>query len=50
VGQYVEQGDDMGFIKFGSRVDMFVPMNTTVRVKINEIVRGNITIIGYISK
>jgi phosphatidylserine decarboxylase len=50
IGKNVEQGDDMGFIKFGSRVDMFVPMNTTVRVKINEIVRGNITIIGYISK
>ncbi len=50
VGKYVEQGDDMGFIKFGSRVDMFVPMKTSVRVHVNEIVRGNVTTIGYISK
>ncbi len=45
----VEQGDVMGFIKFGKERIVW-PMKTSVRVHVNEIVRGNVTTIGYISK
>ena len=40
VGQKINQGDDSGFIKFGSRVDVFLPIGTPVNVKIGEKVRG----------
>lgn len=43
------QGDDVGFIKFGSRVDMFLPLNTEILVKINEKVKGNLTVIARLS-
>lgn len=46
VGQTVEQGNEMGFIKFGSRVDVLLPIGTKVNVKINEIVKGGITVIA----
>lgn len=37
----VVQGSEMGFIKFGSRVDVFLPLNAKVKVKIGEQVKGN---------
>lgn len=40
------QGSDLGFIKFGSRVDIFLPLDFRVRVKLYEKVKGNITIIA----
>lgn len=40
------QGEDLGFIRFGSRVDLFMPLNTEILVKINERVKGNLTIIA----
>ncbi len=40
------QGDDLGFIRFGSRVDIFMPLNTEIQVKMNEMVKGNRTIIS----
>ena len=46
VGDQVEQGTDMGFIKFGSRVDLFLPLNADVRVNIDDKVKGNKTIIA----
>jgi phosphatidylserine decarboxylase len=46
VGQRVEQTAEMGFIKFGSRVDMLLPLGTEVNVKLNENVRGGVTIIA----
>ncbi len=46
VGQTVHQGEEMGFIKFGSRVDLFLPLGTKVNVKIDEVVRGNQTLIA----
>lgn len=46
VGEHVEQGKDMGFIKFGSRVDLFLPLGTKLEVKLNEKVKGNKTIIA----
>ena len=42
---HVKQGEDSGFIKFGSRVDLFLPLNTDVKVKVRDKVKGGITII-----
>jgi phosphatidylserine decarboxylase len=47
-GMKVKQGADSGFIKFGSRVDLFLPLNMVVDVKINDVVRGGETIIAHI--
>jgi phosphatidylserine decarboxylase len=49
VGSLVQQGTDMGFIKFGSRVDIFLPTDAQIDVKINQIVKGNQTVIARIS-
>ena len=46
VGQKVEQGDEMGFIKFGSRVDLLLPPNVKVDVTLNQMVQGGVTVIG----
>ncbi len=45
VGMKVEQGVDMGFIKFGSRVDLFLPLNAKILVQIDQKVVGNTTLI-----
>lgn len=45
-GQNVVQGDELGFIKFGSRVDLFLPLDTKIEAKAGDKVTGNITIIG----
>jgi phosphatidylserine decarboxylase len=45
-GVAVNQAEDSGFIKFGSRVDVFLPLNTKVNVSLNEIVKGGITILA----
>ncbi|MFZ1748597.1 MAG: phosphatidylserine decarboxylase family protein [Saprospiraceae bacterium] len=45
-GQKYQQGDEMGFIKFGSRVDIYLPLSTKINVKIGDVVKGNITQIG----
>ena len=45
----VVQGTDAGFIKFGSRVDLFLPLNTEVNVKLNETVKGGEQIIATIN-
>lgn len=44
----VTQGEEFGFIKFGSRVDLFLPIGTQVDVKIGDKVVGGKTIIGRI--
>ncbi len=46
VGDLAEQGKDAGFIKFGSRVDLYLPIGTKVNVKLNQIVKGGITVIS----
>jgi phosphatidylserine decarboxylase len=46
VGQRVEQGEEMGFIKFGSRVDVLLPLGTKVNVKLNQTVIGGITVLA----
>ena len=45
-GAHVEQGVDIGFIKFGSRVDLFLPRGTEVEVEIGDRVRGNVDVIA----
>jgi phosphatidylserine decarboxylase len=45
-GQPVKQGSEMGFIKFGSRVDIFVPINANVKVALNDKVKGGKTVLA----
>ena len=45
-GQSVQQGDDAGFIKFGSRVDLLLPLNAAIAVKLNQNVIGAKTCIA----
>jgi len=45
VGDSVVQGTDAGFIKFGSRVDIFLPVGTPVEVALDQVVRGGETVI-----
>ena len=45
-GQEVFQTSDSGFIKFGSRVDIFLPLGTKINVKLNQKVKGGITILA----
>jgi phosphatidylserine decarboxylase len=46
VGTQVVQGEDAGFIKFGSRVDLYLPLGTKINVKLNEVAVGGKTIIA----
>ena len=46
VGDSVQQGEDAGFIKFGSRVDLFLPLDADITVKLNQKVKGAITCIA----
>jgi len=46
VGTNAIQGEDAGFIKFGSRVDLFLPLDSKVKVKLNQKVIGGETIIS----
>jgi len=48
IGDIVEQGADAGFIKFGSRVDVFLPLNTEPEVVIGDKTRGGETIIAEV--
>ena len=43
VGNHVTQGEDIGFIKLGSRVDLFLPLDAKILVSIDDVVKGNIT-------
>jgi phosphatidylserine decarboxylase len=45
-GQQVKQGMEMGFIKFGSRVDMLLPIGTKINVELNQAVQGGVTVIA----
>lgn len=42
------QGEELGFIKFGSRVDVFVPLNSKIKVQLNQKVRGGKTVLAEI--
>ena len=45
-GQPVEQGQEMGFIKFGSRVDVYLPLDAEIRVKIGDRTKGGVTVLA----
>lgn len=45
-GMQVKQNDEMGFIKFGSRVDIYLPVGTKVDVQLQQTVRGGQTVIA----
>ena len=44
--QPVEQGSEMGFIKFGSRVDVYVPLDAEIKVKIGDKMKGGVTVLA----
>lgn len=45
-GQQVKQGEEMGFIKFGSRVDLLLPLGSKVQVKIGDRPKGGVTVVA----
>ena len=45
-GTTITQGTDAGFIKFGSRVDLFLPLDTQLNVSLNQVVKGGIDVIA----
>ncbi|MFH1121397.1 MAG: phosphatidylserine decarboxylase family protein [Bacteroidota bacterium] len=45
-GNSIRQGDEIGFIKFGSRVDLFIPVDSKVKVTIGQLVTGKQTVIA----
>ncbi len=45
-GQEVEQSAEMGFIKFGSRVDVLLPPGTALKVGLNQMVKGGVTVLA----
>ncbi|MCX6267975.1 MAG: phosphatidylserine decarboxylase family protein [Bacteroidetes bacterium] len=49
VGEPVVQGDELGFIKFGSRVDLLLPTGTILDIKLGQKVTGKQTIIGHLA-
>ncbi len=50
VGEHVQQGDDAGFIKFGSRVDLLLPLDSVITVKVNQKVVGAKTCIATVAE
>ncbi len=48
IGDVVSQGNEFGFIKFGSRVDVFLPLSAEVEVTLNQKVRGGETVLAKI--
>jgi len=49
-GDEVQQGEQFGFIKFGSRVDVFLPLGSSIKVQIGEKVKGGRTILAELPK
>lgn len=47
-GMMVKQNEEMGFIKFGSRVDLMLPLDAEIKVKLNQMVKGGQTVIAEI--
>lgn len=46
IGQEVHQGNELGFIKFGSRVDVILPVGTKINVQLNQVVKGGVTVLA----
>ena len=50
VGQKVSQTQEFGFIKFGSRVDVLLPIGTKINVDLNQAVKGGVTVIATLQE
>jgi len=50
LGEKVKQGDRLGIIRFGSRVDVFLPIGSTVRAKLGDVTTAGVTILGDLPK
>jgi phosphatidylserine decarboxylase len=50
LGETVRQGDRMGIIRFGSRVDVFLPKGSTVRAKLGDVTTAGVTILAELPK
>jgi phosphatidylserine decarboxylase len=48
-GQTVKTGDEFGFIKFGSRVDVLLPLDCKINVKIGDTVKAKLTKLGELN-
>jgi len=48
-GMPLEQGQEFGFIKFGSRVDIFLPLDAKITVKVGEVTKGGRTVIAELA-
>lgn len=48
VGDKAIQGEDLGFIRFGSRVDIFLPLDAEIKVELNQIAIGNKTVLAIL--
>ncbi|HEY3744817.1 MAG TPA: phosphatidylserine decarboxylase family protein [Gemmatimonadaceae bacterium] len=46
IGEQVKQGDRMGIIRFGSRVDLFLPLGSTIRGKLGDVTTAGVTVLG----
>ena len=49
-GDQVNAGDEFGFIKFGSRIDVFLPLDSKINVRIGDKVKGKVTKLGEIQE
>jgi len=47
--QQVTTGEEFGFIKFGSRIDVFVPVGTKINVNLGDVVKGKLTKLGELN-
>jgi phosphatidylserine decarboxylase len=45
-GEHVRQGSEFGFIKFGSRVDVFLPLNAQIKVSLGDKVKGGVSLLA----
>lgn len=50
LGETAKQGDRMGIIRFGSRVDVFLPVGSAMRAKLGDVTRAGVTILGEVPK
>jgi len=46
VGDEIKQCNEFGFIKFGSRVDVLLPLNSKIEVRLNQVVKGGVTVLA----
>jgi phosphatidylserine decarboxylase len=50
LGEKVKQGDRLGIIRFGSRVDVFLPPGSTIRAKLGDVTTAGVTILGELPR